>query len=346
MNNRWLILFIVLSAQTFFHPIFAQETQGNFKVLFYNVENLFDTEDDPKTTDEEFLPNGERHWNNKKLKSKLNKVSQVIIASGEGNLPAVIGLCEVENQQVLDLLLSETSLGKLGYKYIHKESPDERGIDVALLYHSDTFKPISYSTFPVTDDKDSSFKTRDILQVCGQIGGDTLQLFVNHWPSKYGGIVATKRHRNLAATTLRNAVDSVLASNNKVKLIVMGDFNDSPIDESITHFLKAQPPTNIIDNAELYNLAYSKSIEGLGSNKYQGKWELIDQIMVSGALLNASHGLRTSLNHFNIIDLPFLLEDDKTYLGKKPYRTYVGFKYHNGFSDHLPVVLKLEFTEP
>ena len=345
MKNK-PILFLFLLGALFLHlKLFSQNSlEDHYRIMFYNVENLFDTEDDPKTIDEEFLPKGDRYWNNKKFYTKLNRISQVVIAAGQGQLPIIVGLCEVENQKVLDLLLYKTPLGKLGYKIIHKESPDERGIDVAMLYKKEVFRPLSYRVYQVTNSKDPSFKTRDILYVTGLLATDTLHVFVNHWPSKYGGTVETKPERALAANTLRAAVDSIFRINAASKIIIMGDFNDSPFDESITQHLKPVTEFESIINSELYNLAYSKAKENLGTTKFHGKWDLIDQMMVSGALLKSDSGLLTKPELFKIFNAPFLLEEDKTYLGKKPFRTYEGFKYHNGFSDHLPVLLDLKTT--
>lgn len=321
---------------------FAQTKNTNYRVMFYNVENLFDTVDDPETNDEEFLPKGDRFWNDKKFYLKLNRIYQVIMAAGQGQLPVLIGFSEVENQNVLDLLLYKTPLGNLGYKTIHQESPDQRGIDVALIYRKDIFSPISYRVFPVINPDDEEFKTRDILYTKGAIGNDTLHVFVNHWPSKYGGVLETKEQRALAATTLKNAIDSVLSTNPISKILAMGDFNDSPSDESITVHLGAKSEFDSINLNSIYNLAYPSAAEGKGSNKYQGKWEMIDQIIVSGALLKKNQKLNTSPELFQLFEAPFLLEDDKNYLGRKPFRTYQGFKYNNGFSDHLPVLLDIK----
>lgn len=335
-----LLLLLMVTAS------FGNNPPERYRVLFYNVENLFDTDDDPLTLDEEFLPKGERFWNGKKLNNKLNRIFQVIMAAGEGTPPVLVGFCEVENQQVLEMLLYRTALGNMGYKIIHKESPDRRGIDVALLYRKDYFNPISYEAIPVNDEKNPDFKTRDILYTLGTIGQDTLHVFVNHWPSKYGGIMETKALRALAAQTLKNKVETITTHQANAKIIIMGDFNDSPLDESLLLHLGARDATSPYSNDTLYNLAYPSAIQQKGSNKYQGKWELIDQIIVSGALLNANYGLKTDAESFRIYDAPFLLEDDKTFLGKKPFRTYMGFKYHNGFSDHLPVLIDLKQANP
>jgi endonuclease/exonuclease/phosphatase family metal-dependent hydrolase len=322
----------------------AKSNPDVYRVVFYNVENLFDTLDDPGKNDGEFLPNGVRYWNDRKLHLKLNRIFQVIMALGEGNHPAVIGLCEVENLNVLELLLSRTPLGRMGYKIVHKESPDRRGIDVALLYLPEKFKPVSYQAVPVTDTLNEGFKTRDILHVKGLIAADTIHFFVNHWPSKYGGLMETEASRALAAQTLRFVADSLFEVNQNSKMLIMGDMNDSPFDNSLIKNLKAKAPQPIAEQAQLYNLSYPLAKKGKGTIKHQGRWELIDHIIVSSALLN-SKGLSASPDGFKIFEAKFLLEKDKTHLGTKPFRTYVGFKYNNGFSDHLPVYLDLKYVD-
>lgn len=343
-NKLSLLLCLILTLLITSHSSLASlKNDSTYTIMFYNVENLFDIDNDPTTIDEEFLPNGDRFWNNHKFYLKLKRIFQVIMAAGQGELPVVIGLCEIENQTVLELLLHTTPLAKMGYKIVHKESPDRRGIDVALLYREDLFDPINYKTFPVINPNDTEFKTRDILYVKGKIANDTLHFFINHWPSKYGGLMETIPLRALAAKTLRTNIDSLFTLNSNSKIIAMGDFNDSPFDESISKELMALTHFDSISLSSLYNLAYPLAEIGRGSNKYQGKWELIDQIIVSGALLQPK-GLSTSTNSFHIFSPPFLLEPDKNFLGEKPFRTYVGFKYNNGFSDHLPVLLHLRIS--
>ena len=319
----------------------AQQTSSTFRIMFYNVENLFDTKNDPEKNDDEFLPEGNRHWTNTRFFQKINHISQVIVAAGEGDYPSVIGLSEIENQDVLESLIFHTPLGKLDYQIIHRESPDNRGIDVAFLYRKSRFKPLFFDAIPVKNPKDDKFKTRDILYVKGVIGSDTIHFFVNHWPSKSGGIGATKPLRALAASTLRLKTDSLLNLNNRSNIIIMGDFNDTPSDVSIKVALGAKSPDETISLNSLYNLAAPLALKGKGTNKYRGKWSLIDQIIVSGNLLIGKK-LKTFPKLFQIFSPDFLLENDEPNLGMKPYRTYSGFKYNGGFSDHLPVLLDLK----
>lgn len=313
--------------------------------MFYNVENLFDNLDDPETNDDEFLPRGERRWGKDRLTLKYKRIYQVIAAVGGQGFPAIIGLCEIENRYVLEKLLENTPLGNLGYKIVHHDSPDQRGIDVALLYRTSQFEPLWYQAIPVRSDADVDFKTRDILYVKGILHADTLHVLVNHWPSKYGGVVDTKPLRKLAAQKAKHITDSIASSNPKASILLMGDFNDGPTDESVEVHLGAQHPDRISNDHNLYNMAYPLAQQGKGSNKYREKWDLIDQIIVSRALLDPENSLHTSPDSFNVFEAPFLLIKDENYLGDRLFRTYNGFRYAGGFSDHLPVYIEIHSTQ-
>lgn len=339
---KQLLLFTLLLCLS----LSAKPQEDKFRLMFYNVENLFDTHDDSLKNDEEFLPRGDRYWNNTKLNKKLNRITQVVLAAGQGTLPVLIGMCEVENHRVLEQLLHQTPLRQLGYRLIHCESPDRRGIDVALIYLNDVFVPLSYQTIGIHDQRFPDLRTRDLLYAKGLLAGDTLHVFVNHWPSKYGGLLETKPLRALTAETVRTAVDSILNLNAESKIVLMGDFNDSPFDESIQDHLGALTSLHPVDQQCIYNMAFPLANAGKGSYKYQGSWSMIDQMMVSGELLQSNRGLSTHPDHFSIFSPAFLLEPDKTYLGNKPFRTYTGFKYNDGFSDHLPILLDLYRHNP
>lgn len=311
--------------------------------MFYNVENLFDTIDDPHKNDNEFLPNGNRHWNGYRYYQKLNRISQVIIAAGEENFPAVIGLSEIENRLVLESLLTFTPLKKLGYEIIHHESPDSRGIEVAFLYRKELFTPQFYQTIPINNGKNGELKTREILYVKGLLGTDTVHFFINHWPSKFGGISVSKPLRKLAASTLKTKTDSLFRENQQNNIVIMGDFNDTPFDNSISVILGAKPLKEPIPK-QLYNLAYPLAKQGRGTNKFRTKWDMIDQFIVSSNLITGK-GLHCAPASFSIFAPPFLLEKDKNNLGDKLNRTYIGYTYHGGFSDHLPIILELSHTQ-
>ncbi len=340
MTNR---TFIIVLFVLFTFTAFSQNNSDEISILFYNVENLFDTKDNPLTEDDEFTPGGVRHWTAKKLDSKLSHISKVVLSAAGWTPPAVVALCEVENRTVLERLVSKTPLKSQPYKIIHKESPDHRGIDVALLYNKNKFNPIKYNYFPLKDKRDSIMKTREILYVSGVINGsDTVHLFINHWPSRYSGLLETQHSRNAAAKLLRQKVDEVFEKYSSPKIIIMGDFNDQPSDESVSVFLKAKEIKGEIENGRLYNLSYNWLKEKWGTLKYQSQWSVFDQIIVSGELLNATTGLITKPESATVVNRSFLFEKDEKYGGKKPNRTYYGYTYKGGFSDHLPVLLRLE----
>ncbi len=339
--------FLLVLLSTFLlmlHPcLYGQKTlAGNeFTFMFYNTENFFDTENDSLTNDEEFTSEADRRWNSARLHSKTERLAKVILAAGKWNAPVVIGLCEVEDLKVLELLTRNEPLTKLRYKIVHKDSPDSRGIDVALLYRSDLFSPFDYQAIPVVDSTDKSFRTRDILQVSGVLNGcDTMHIFVNHWPSRYGGIMETIRYRRLAAETLKKSVQSLLLRYPKAKIICMGDFNDTPTDDSLAKILEAKESDNPVLKGELINLSAGWVSNEIQTIKSKYSWDVFDQLIVSDYFLEKSECFE--FRNAEIFNAGFLLEPDIKFGGVKPKRTYVGFKYQEGFSDHLPVLLRLE----
>lgn len=344
MINR--IISIVFLLTCFIFTSFSQSNYETASILFYNVENLFDTVNDPQTEDDNYTPEGELHWTSKRLNKKLLNISKVILSSSGWKVPDVVAMCEVENRKVLEKLIGETPLKSVPYKIIHKESPDHRGIDVAFIYNSDNFYPLVYHHYPLSNDEGAEIKTREILYVEGIINGrDTIHFFVNHWPSRYSGLLETKSLRNEAAALLRGKVDELLREKITPKIVILGDFNDNPSDESITDILKAKQLPAEISPGGLYNLSSGWIKNETGTLKFQSQWFFFDQIIVSGSLLNSNTGLATSVENASVNSSPFLLERDKKYGGFKPRRTYYGFTYNEGFSDHLPVLLKLDFKD-
>jgi predicted extracellular nuclease len=307
--------------------------RGDIRIMFYNVENLFDTINNPATNDEEFLPEGNYHWNNYRYWQKLKKIYQVIAAAGEDSPPEIIGLAEVESFLPLYNLTQNLPLSKYPYTIIHRDSPDERGIDVALLCRKDKVKVLKYSFISIQEKDNSVKKTREILFATLKTGKDTLHVFVNHWPSRKGGEDASEKFRIQAANTLKHSIDSLLSNNRNAKIIIMGDFNDNSENKSIS----------VLTKTGMINLAggLAKKCK-CGSIKYQSQWDLFDQILVSPVLLNTKY-LHTSFQQFAIFRPDFLLTEDEKYGGKKPFRTYQGPKYLGGFSDHLPVLLDLDY---
>lgn len=316
--------------------------RGDYRMMFYNVENLFDAQNDSTTLDDDFTPEGRMHWSFGKYKKKINRIAQVIMAVGGWEVPEIVGLCEVENRYVLEGITRYSMLSRFNYKIVHFESPDRRGIDVAMLYQADKFKPLHTEALHVYLDETDKDTTRDILYVKGVTQtSDTLHVFVNHWPSKYGGALETIPKRNKAAKTLRAKTDSLLQEDSLAKIIIMGDLNTEADRIPVRKTLGAKITWDNFDKTGLYNLsAQWNKISGYGSHKFHGVWSTIDHLIISKGMVNGRGILFTSSKDAHIYSAQFLMEEDKEG-GAKPFRTSIGMKYNDGFSDHLPVYLDL-----
>lgn len=306
-----------------------------YTVISYNVENLYDTADDLKIPDEEFLPTSEKKWDNEKYLKKLNDISKVITEINPQELPEIIGLVEIENQQVLvDLVNTENLKGKYGI--IHEESPDYRGIDVALIYRKDAFKEVTHEVLPVTFPDDPEFKTRDILHVTGKIRNKIVHLFVNHWPSRIGGDKKTEPKRILAASVLKKKVDEILGSDINANIIIMGDMNDEPTNKSLKEILGAQAPES---KAKLVNLMIPDDNSGKGTYYFNSNWNMLDNLIVSESILKSTK-IRVESGKGFIYNSDWMIFKNKNG-DNTPNRTYVGNKYVGGVSDHFPVYFKM-----
>ena len=330
-----IVLFSILTDNSF-----SQELKPyQVRIMFYNVENLFDIYDDPVINDNEFLPDGVVRWNYTRYNKKINSLYKTIIAVGEWKPPAVIGLCEVENRKVLEDLLFKTNLTKYDYGIVHQNSPDQRGIDVCLLFRKDCVDLIDFKYWVPIDISGGDFNSRNVLYAKTLIKSDTIHFIVNHWPSRRGGVLAAEGLREKVAITVKQKIDSLIAKNGKMlKLILMGDFNCTPDDRVLRLLINSQDPDNL-----LVNLANISSASGTGTYRYQGMWEMIDQILVTEGLLETKTGLYTDQEFFKVFDADFLLKQDPKYPGKSPFSTYKGYRYQGGYSDHLPVILDLNF---
>jgi len=290
--------------------LFAQEP---LRIISYNVENLFDCQHDSLKNDSSFLPDGLHHWTYYRYQTKLDRIAQVIVnISGWKPVP-LVGLCEVENAHCLRDLCYR--LKRFNYRFVHYDSPDERGIDVALLYDSTQVNILNSKPLYVDIQGDN---TRDILYVCCLVNrDDTIHAMVCHLPSKLGGSGATQWKRDMAKQVLQQEIDSILYVHPTANIVVMGDMNSEPID----------------DLAGLINVTKYLEKEGKGTHKYKGIWSCLDQFYVSSHLLEESS--------VRIYSPAWLLEEDTKYLDYQPKRTYVGYRYHDGYSDHLPILLHL-----
>ena len=330
------LIFILLITIKFegFSQLITDEKKA--RIVFYNVENLFDNEVDTIIDYNQYNPHGDHIWTYYRYQKKLIHLYKVLVAMGQKHLPALVGLAEVENGKVLNDLLNLTPLKYSDYKIIHYESGDHRGIDVALLYNKEIFKILFSEPIHIKNDNGKLMATRDILYVKGILAADTIHFFVNHWPSPYGGLMKTEPKRRLAATILGRKIDSVFNINKDAKVIVMGDFNEGENGKAIAHLVNITGKKNLLPIN--YQPLYRKSE---GSIKHKQKWFLFDRFLLSASLVNKKKMPFVKGKTFYIFDEGFLLKKDEKYGGWKTNRTYNGFKYNGGFSDHLPVFIDL-----
>lgn len=290
---------------------------------FYNVENLFDTSDDPLTDDDDFTPEGKLAWDETRYRHKQAQLARVIQAMGP---PHLLGLAEVENAAVLADLIATPPLNARGWGIAHHDSPDQRGIDVALLFQTSRFRLLESKPIPVPTER----PTRDILAATLRSEqGDTLLVLVNHWPSRSGGSEKTAPLRELAASTLRQVLDSLLAVRPHALVVVMGDFNDNPSDRSVREVLAKDL---------LINPFLAMHFSGAGSYNYRGNWDMLDQIMYGPGMLRP--GAPWQRSEAGVLKERWMLYEDPKF-GPSPNRTYGGPRYYGGYSDHLPVWLRL-----
>lgn len=328
-----LLLLVVLGGQ-------AQNSKPRlYSVAFYNLENLFDTIHDSGKDDFEYLPDNAKQWNSEKYSSKLQNLSKVLSELSRDKVadgPAVIGVSEVENRRVLDDLVRQPALASTGYEVIHHEGPDKRGIDCALLYNPKLFVPLSQKlVLSEPFEGDTTHLTRGFLIVNGTLAGDPVCFIVNHWPSR-GAAEPVRVH---AARQVKVLADSLLCTHKKLKLIVMGDLNDDPMDQSLAT-LGAKKYRQDVKSGDFYN-PWWETLEdkGVGTLLYRGKWNLFDQIVLSSSLLNAKKGL--TYDHNEVFIREYLFQQDGNYKGS-PLRTFGGKAWLNGYSDHLPTIIYLK----
>lgn len=306
-----------------------------YTVAFYNLENLFDTYDDPKILDDDFTPRGRNHWNPRRYKNKIKKLGKTIVQLGTEKSyysPAIVGVAEVENNLVLRDLVGSHAMRNEHYDFVHYDSPDERGIDVALLYKKELFELLDSETFPLYLNGNNGERdyTRDILLVKGNLNGELTHILVNHWPSRRTGNGETEDKRIIAANRVTEIVDTIKSEIEDPKIIIMGDFNDNPVNVSVKKHLV---------NSTFYNPMERLIATGNGTLNYKKTWHLFDQIIFSKNFIEVESD-KHSFKYAEVYDKQFL----KIWKGKlkgNPFRTYIGKWYQGGFSDHFPVYVYL-----
>lgn len=326
---------------------FEASAQKTHTVMFYNVENLFDTLNDPDINDEEFLPNAAKAWNTSKYTRKLQNIEQVLmgVATANRDFPAVIGLSEIENRNVLEDIIVQGKLINGNYRICHHDSPDRRGVDVAFLYRPDRFEFEGQSALPVKMAEFPNMRTRDVVLMWGKIEGEQFCFMVTHWPSRSGGQAASDPKRRAAAKVMRDAADSIHRVNPACKVVMMGDFNDDATDASVMEILGGCGDINAIPEGGYYNPYVNLLKSGYGTLGYRDAWNLFDNIVVSENLATGSTGelkLQKASKKFYgyIFNRPYMLQQEGQYKGY-PLRTFVTNNFQNGFSDHFPVFITI-----
>ena len=316
----------------------SKQQENITTIAFYNVENLFDTVNNPATADDDFTPKGKLNWTLKRYKVKIRKLGSVISQLGlnrSAKVPVIVGLVEVENASVVSDLANSSYLKKHHYGYVHHDSPDERGIDVALLYSKIAFELFDSSTYPVflENEKGERDYTRDILKVSGKLHGELVHILVNHWPSRREGTEISEPKRIATAITARAIIDTINQKEMNPKIILMGDFNDDPSSKSVKDFLVKDdffnPMESLVDK------------DKRGTSTYNKKWNFFDQIMLSKNFLDENNNEELTFKHAEVFNKKWL----RIFRGKlkgSPFRTYIGPWYQGGFSDHFPVYVFLK----
>ncbi len=339
MKIKNLILLLVL---TFTFGVQAQQKRYKVHtVAFYNLENLFDTIRNPEINDLEYTPEGKNSWTSKKYKKKLENLSRVIAEIGTGDQqkepPTILGVSEIENRGVLEDLVRQPKLVNLGYGIVHYDSPDRRGIDVALLYRKKDFVVTSSSNIPlyIFDGEGKRVYTRDQLLVSGYLDGEEMHFIVNHWPSRSGGEKRSSPYREAAGALNRKIIDSLQKINPKAKVMTMGDMNDGPYNKSIKKFLGAERKKEDTPMHGMFNPFEEMSKKGLGTLAYRDAWDLFDQIIMTGSFLDTNDTDYSTYKYWKagIFNKPYLVQQTGQYKGYPLRNT----SSEVGYSDHFPV---------
>ena len=329
-----LLVFGAGSCKNFANHFNTENHASNdFTVAFYNTENLFDTVDDPKTIDEEFTPESQKQWTEERYQTKINHLADVFAAM-DVDLPDLIGLAEIENRKVLDDLNHATPMKSIDYSIVQKNSFDPRGIDVALLYNPQKFELLQADFIRPKSFQGKAMSTRDILHATLKTNGETIHVFVNHWPSRGGDFEEKRKKRHAVANRLKNEVDKVKEQDANANIIIMGDFNDYPTNSSIDKILEA----GVTEDDELYNLMWNLEAADKGSYCYKKDWGCLDQFIVSKNFVEDDKDLIIDETQVVIFQKPWMMYTNKK--GESyPSRTYSHNKYYGGYSDHLPIFM-------
>lgn len=340
------IIFLLLTGLLVVFVTYTQTSKSQEKratvacIAFYNIENLFDTIDSPDTFDTEYTPQGSKKWDSAKYWEKISNIARVISDIGTDMTPdgpAIIGLAEVENRSVLEDLVNDPQIRNRNYQIVHYDSPDRRGVDVALLYQPKYFNLLSSKPNLFIPEGRTDFYSRDVLLVSGLFHGELMHVLVNHWPSRIGGERKSRPLRNSAAQLNRKIIDSLMVANPEAHILLMGDLNDDPVNESVKVHLKAGRKKDKLKPGELYNPFFEFYQKGIGSLAYRDSWNLFDMIIMNQTLLSRKENTYKFLRA-GVFNKRYLLQTEGQYSGY-PLRTHVGDNYMGGFSDHFPTFI-------
>ncbi len=335
IKTFFLVILLIVSSK------YYAQTKTPITIAFYNCENFFDTKDDPNKKDDEFLPESAMKWDETRYNNKIKKISQVLDSTVAGDaLPAIVGLVEVENNEVLKDLINKSQFSGKNYGSLVTDSPDERSIDCGLLYDQNIFKLTEFKEIDATNPALGDYKTRNILfATLKAINGDMFYVFVNHWPSRRSGETESEPRRIYAAMQLRTKLNEIQKKNSNAKIIIMGDFNDHPDNSSILNTLKASDTPK--EKGDLYNAYQTLDRNKEGTHYFDKEWRVLDQIIVSQGLTNPKKGYKFEPKNAHILKKDFVLFINAKTGEVKPNRTYSGEKYFNGYSDHLAIYIEL-----
>lgn len=346
MNSTLRVVFAVFGAFFLISTVAQAQNSPSYKIAcvgFYNLENLFDIDDDPLTDDAEYLPDGANKWDSTKYANKLLNMSTVIADIATEISPdglAVLGVAEIENRRVLEDLVAMPLLVKRGYKIVHYNSPDRRGVDVGMLYQEKYFKLKNSASYRLVFPNDPDYFTRDQLVATGEMDGEDVSVIVAHWPSRRGGQSASEPNRIEAAKLGRKIIDSLLAVNPSAKIILMGDLNDDPINVSVQEYIRAKGKLSKMSSGDMFNVMYNHYKSGNGTLAWNDAWNLFDQMIVSESFVSTDAS--TYVFHKSYVyNKEYIKQQEGNYVGY-PKRTHAGGVYLNGYSDHFPVYMVLK----
>lgn len=340
VHKTTLVVILIMTYRSSAQQLDKNKTYFLSAIGFWNVENLYDTINDPRKNDDEFTPAGSNAWNAQRYQTKIEHLAETIGKMATEVTPdglALLGLCEVENKNVVQDLVNSPALKTRQYRVVHFEGPDARGIDPALLYNPAYFKVTRSLTYRVKLPVDSMHKTRHILVVGGLFLGEPVTVLVNHWPSRRSGELASRQNRYAAARVARHIADSAMATQLKPKLIIMGDLNDDPVDGSVKEVIGTYGDMSLPTDGKFFNPMEKLHADGIGTLAYKDNWNLFDQVLLNTSWITGDHA-HWQYHAVRVFNKPFLKNVSGRFKGY-PFRTYSGSKYTGGYSDHFPVYI-------